>query len=82
LGDLSAGGIIILNSPLINVVRCGQMAVDSLHCLEKFNAIRDFAFAKCQEIACSSGLPLFLKKQLSAKGYYKKKFIRMTYNRW
>ena len=34
LGDLGAGGRIILNSPLINVVRCGQLAVDSLHYLE------------------------------------------------
>jgi hypothetical protein len=58
------------------------MAVDSLHCLEKFKAIRDFAFAKFLEIACSSGLPLFLKKKLSAKGYYKMEFIRMTHNRW
>jgi hypothetical protein len=65
----------ILNLPLINVVPCGQLAVGSLNCLEKFNTMRDFAFGKYLAIACSSGLPLFLNKTLFAKGNYKIKFI-------
>jgi len=66
--ELGVGGRVILNSPLINVLRYGQLAVDSLHCLEMFKTLRDFAFGKRQAIACSSNLPLFVKKRSLPRG--------------